>query len=341
METILKAVEEQTRQIKRIVDNKVTEVEDIGRGNISEAAEIIKDSRTLVDPKDLPKDPKEARQPKVCRKLVRGICAYGLSGYYNGERCPDPHPRPCDGWRQRGIEGCPRGNGCRFYHQPPCQTIANSTLCENNLCQFIHLSMDQWENPPTLVANQGYWDGSRFRINKPKKADIKWTGLNQTKKDVTISTQSANNNWQESQLSQGQQKGFGAIPYQQTPMYYQGPQLGFNNLVHPTYSQGTQPTYTQNFPTMYPGTGTMINQQRTVNQPQIIRQQLAGSLMNPISINHQQLAATMSGQIQPLQQPMQQPLQQPPVDQQTQGQDQFQGQVPIAGIQNSMTSSGP
>ena len=351
METILKAMEEQTRQIKRLADNKATEVEDIGRGNISEATEINQDLRTPVKYQGDPRDqrpsgpsgdqPRDTRAPKVCKKLVKGLCAYGLSGIINGERCPEPHPRPCEGWRQRGREGCSRGNQCRYYHQPPCQTVANSTLCENGLCQFIHLPMDQLDNPPTLVANQGYWDGNRFRINKPKKADMEWTGLSQAKKDATMSTQSVNNNWQESQLSQGQQKGFGAIPYQQTPMYYQGPQLGFNNLVHPTYSQGTQPTYTQNIPTMYPGTGMMINQQRAVSQPQIISQQLPGSLMNQIPINHQQLAATMPGQIQPLQQTMQQNIQQPPMDQQTQGQDQFQSQGPMAGIQNSMTSSGP
>ena len=56
---------------------------------------------------------------------------------------------------------------------------------------------------------------------------------------------------------------------------------------------------------MYPGTGMMINQQRAVSQPQIIGQQLPGSLINQIPISHQQLAATMPGQIQPLQQTMQ------------------------------------
>ena len=142
-------------------------------------------------------------------------------------------------------------------------------------------------------------------------------------------------------MNQGQQKGFGTIPYQPTPIYYQGPQLGFNNLVHPTYSQGTQPTYTQNIPSMYPGTGMIINQQRAVSQPQIIGQQLPGSLINQIPISHQQLAATMPGQIQPLQQTMQQNTQQPSIDQQSQSQDQFQSQGPMTVIQSNMNSSGP
>ena len=168
---------------------------------------------------------------------------------------------------------------------------------------------------------------------------MEWTGLSQAKKDIPLSTQSVNNNWPESQMNQGQQKGFGTIPYQPTPIYYQGPQLGFNNLVHPTYSQGTQPTYTQNIPSMYPGTGMIINQQRAVSQPQIMGQQLPGSLINHIPISHQQLAATMPGQFQPLQQQLQ-PLQQPPVEQPAQGQEQFQGQGSNPGIQN-LTSTGP
>ena len=178
-----------------------------------------------------------------------------------------------------------------------------------------------------------------------------WAGLSQVKKDAPSSSQSANNSWQENQMSQGQQKGFGTIPYQPTPVYYQGPQLGFNNLVHPTYSQGTQPTYTQNIPSMYPGTGMIINQQRAVSQPQIVGQQLSGSLINHIPISHQQLAATMPGQItmQPQlalntpQQPqtLQQNIQQPQIGQQPQSQEQFQGQGPMPINQSNVNSSGP
>ena len=170
------------------------------------------------------------------------------------------------------------------------------------ICQFIHLPIEQLENPPTPAANQGYWDGNRYKVNKPRKADIEWTGLSQGKRDTQPGSQSVNSNWPESQLSQGQQKGFGTIPYQPAPIYYQGPQLGYNNLVHPTYSQGTQPTYTQNIPSMYPGTGLIINQQRAGSQPQIMGQPLPGSVINHIPISQQQLAATMPGQIQPLQQ---------------------------------------
>ena len=119
---------------------------------------------------------------------------------------------------KKGKEGCSRGNQCRFYHQLPCQTVANSTLCENMICQFIHLPIEQLENPPTPAANQGYWDGNRYKVNKPRKADMEWTGLSQGKRDTQPGTQSVNSNWPESQLSQGQQKGFGTIPYQPAPI---------------------------------------------------------------------------------------------------------------------------
>ena len=181
-EIIIKTMEEQTKQIKRLADNKAAEIEDIGRGNRTETsfnASITETGReqgnnlvtanpppftttTSVPPPPFGQGHQEGQsnqggyRPKVCKKLAKGLCTYGLSGFINGERCPEPHPKPCEAWRQKGKEGCSRGNQCRFYHQPPCQTVANSTLCENMICQFIHLPIEQLENPPTPAANQGY-----------------------------------------------------------------------------------------------------------------------------------------------------------------------------------------
>ena len=142
MEIFIKTMEEQTKQIKRLADSKAAGIEDIGRGNRTEDGQDQDLPPTQYDQGYLDGQEEEKRKeeerrkesqgyrPKVCKKLVKGLCSYGLSGFFNGERCPEPHPRPCEGWRQKGKEGCPRGIQCRFYHQPPCQTVTNSTLCD-------------------------------------------------------------------------------------------------------------------------------------------------------------------------------------------------------------------
>merc|ERR1711867_151588 len=43
LEIFIKTMEEQTKQIKRLADNKAAEIEDIGRGNRSEATETGQD----------------------------------------------------------------------------------------------------------------------------------------------------------------------------------------------------------------------------------------------------------------------------------------------------------
>ena len=215
-------------------------------------------------------------------------------------------------------------------------------MCDNGLCQFIHLPIDQLAYPPTPAVNQGHWDGNRFKYNKPKKSAIEWTGISQTKKDIQLNNQPANNNWTENQMSQGQQKGFGAISYQTPPIYYQGHQIGYNNLIHPTYSQGTQPTYTPSIPAMFPGTGMMNNQQRTTSQ-QIIGQHTPGNMMNHISINPRQLAVSMPGQLPTLHQPLQQQAEINPAQQSQslpQGMHQVQLGQQIQG-QDQLNPPGP
>ena len=121
LEIFIKTMEEQTKQIKRLADNRAAEIEDIGRGNRTEAnfnaqtTEAGQDQGNIVSANPPQFNPttsgpptqygqsyqegqgNQGYRPKVCKKLAKGLCTYGLSGFINRERCPEPHPKPCEG----------------------------------------------------------------------------------------------------------------------------------------------------------------------------------------------------------------------------------------------------
>ena len=126
LQIFIKTMEEQTKQIKRLADNKATEIEDIGRGNRTETSfnastmeagqeqgsnPVIANPPPFITTTSGPPPPfggqghqqqettnyggQAGYRPKVCKKLAKGLCTFGLSGFINGERCPEPHPKPC------------------------------------------------------------------------------------------------------------------------------------------------------------------------------------------------------------------------------------------------------
>ena len=195
-----------------------------------------------------------------------------------------------------GRDGCPKGPQCIYLHQRACPTVENSSLCENRNCLFIHKEISKLTNPP-MPSSTGYWDGTQWKIHKPKKGVTTWTGVGNPNQSITQINQTQSNwsNWygventnNGVQMSQTQQKGFGTgmpiqtetqpTAYPTAPVYYQGTQPGYRQVLQPTYSQVTQPTYSQTFPTMMPGAGLIMSQQGSGNGSQI-GQNLNGSLM--------------------------------------------------------------
>ena len=54
-------------------------------------------------------DGSKPSKAKICKKLVHGTCEYGLSGQFNGNKCPEPYPQACLGWKKIGRDGCSKG----------------------------------------------------------------------------------------------------------------------------------------------------------------------------------------------------------------------------------------
>ena len=123
-------------------------------------------------------------------------CEYGLSGQLNGNKCLDPHPQVCQGWKKMGRDGCPKGSQCIYLHQRACPTVENSSLCENRNCLFIHKEISKLTNPP-MPSSTGYWDGTQWKVYKLKKGATTWTGVGNPNQSITQINQTQPNwsNW--------------------------------------------------------------------------------------------------------------------------------------------------